>query len=103
MVISPELPARTVSSGGPRKVAPAIAVLSPIVTAGLALAVHCLIPDNQEILLSSLRKLPAWQHPYCILTLILGALSVVAAVGQWAWRPLQSWVRHYAPLLAGLL
>src|SRR3954454_7414760 len=80
-----------------------IAVLAPAVAAGVALSIHQFLPNGQILPMSWMDKLPAWQHPYPLLLDGLLALSLLAAVVQWAWRPLRPWVRHYAPLLAGAL
>jgi NitT/TauT family transport system permease protein len=45
--------------------------------------------------------LPAWEHPYPALLTGLLIASIIAAVAQWAWRPLRPWVIHYGPLTAG--
>src|SRR5204863_186555 len=82
----------------------AAAVLSPVAAAGAALAVHYFLPDRQLLPLSIgwLDVLPFWSRPYPAIIEVLGALALVLAALQWAWRPLRPWVRHHAPLLAGM-
>ena len=47
--------------------------------------------------------LPVWGRPYPVVIETFGAAALLLAIIQWAWRPLRPWVRHHAPLLAGLL
>jgi NitT/TauT family transport system permease protein len=79
----------------------AAAVLAPIIAAAVALTIHQFVPTRQEILLSWLRKLPTWQHPYRVLLEILLAVSLLGAIAHATWWPARPWVRHYGPLLAG--
>jgi NitT/TauT family transport system permease protein len=83
----------------------AAAVLSPVLGALAALALHQFLPSRQLVPLSMgwLEELPAWQRPYPVLLEAVLAISLLLAVAQWAWRPLRPWVRHYAPLVAGLM
>ena len=77
--------------------------LAPAVAAGAALLVHWFLPIRQELPLSWMGALPKWQHPYPVLLAALLAISLLAAVIQWAWRPLRPWVCHYGPLTAGAI
>jgi NitT/TauT family transport system permease protein len=79
------------------------AVLAPVVAAGVALVVHQFLPDKQVLPITWVDAVPAWRHPYPVLLQILLAVTLLAAVLQWAWTPLRPWVCHYGPLLAGLL
>jgi sulfonate transport system permease protein len=83
----------------------AAAVLSPVAAAGAALALHHFLPDRQLLPLSMgwLEALPFWSRPYPAVIEVLGAAALMLAIAQWAWQPLRPWVRHHAPLLAGLL
>src|SRR5262245_35790733 len=72
-----------------------LAGLAPLAAAGAALAVHHYLPGQQMPPMSWMDRLPAWQHPYPILMLlILGASSAALAV-QSVWRPFRPLVRHY--------
>src|SRR5205823_11039079 len=51
-------------SWGPR---PIVGVLAPAVAAGVALALHQLLPNRQMLPMSWMDKLPAWRHPYPLL------------------------------------
>ncbi len=89
-----------------RAIPPAVAVLAPIVVAGLALVVHHFVPATQEVqhtIEKWLNGLPAGQHPYRVLLEAALGLSAVAAALQCFCKPLRPWVRHYGPLLAGAL
>jgi NitT/TauT family transport system permease protein len=98
------LPAGTARPGGRAAGAfLAVAVLSPCALAGAALWVHRFVPDMQRVPMSWLDQVPPGLHPYPVLLEVLGAASLLLALAQWAWRPLRPWVRHYAPLLAGLI
>jgi NitT/TauT family transport system permease protein len=78
-------------------------VLSPALMAAVALAVHQLLPNRQELPLGLSKELREGLGPYpLVLKMVLGAALALAAA-QAAWRPLRRWARHYAPLLAGLL
>jgi NitT/TauT family transport system permease protein len=83
----------------------AATALLPIPVAVAALALHELLPNRQLPPLSMgwLEALPSWQRPYPVVLEGLLLLSIVLAVVQWVWRPARPWVRHNAPLLAGLL
>jgi NitT/TauT family transport system permease protein len=78
-----------------------VLVLSPVVMALAALALHQLVPDGQVLPMSWLDALPAWLHPYPVLLAALLAVALLAAAAQAVWRPLRPSVRHHAPLLAG--
>src|SRR5438128_4371249 len=83
----------------------AAAVLAPVVAAAAALALHRFLPDQQLLPLSMgwMDGLPVWGRPYPVVIETFGAAALLLAIIQWAWRPLRPWVRHHAPLLAGLL
>jgi NitT/TauT family transport system permease protein len=80
----------------------ALAILAPAVAALAALIAHRFIP-NAQAPMTWMTSLAFWLHPYPMLLSCLLALSLVAALVQWLWRPFRSWVVHYGPLLAGLL
>jgi NitT/TauT family transport system permease protein len=92
-----------------RRGAAALAALAPVVAAGTALLVHWLLPvrqalaDGEELPLTWLDDVPPWQRPYPVVLAALLAVALLAALVQWAWRPLRPWVRHYGPLTAGAL
>jgi len=103
-VVSPPEQASTLAPASRSRGVPAVlAVLAPVVAAGVAYSVHAFVPDKQEILLTWLTKLPDWQHPFVVLVAGVGAASILAALLQSVWQPSRSWVRHYAPLMAGAL
>ncbi len=81
----------------------ATAVLAPAVVALVALAVHAWMPNLQPEPLTGVDTAPVWSHPYPLLAETILAVSLAAAVGQGAWRPLRAWVQYYAPLGAGAL
>jgi NitT/TauT family transport system permease protein len=85
----------------PRPERTAWAVLAALVAITVSYAVHAFVPNGQEIILSSLKKLPPSQHPFVVLLQVLAGVVAVSAVIAWLWRPLRPWVGHYAPLLAG--
>lgn len=102
IVDSPAPPAAPPAArrGGPL-VQPAVAVLSPVAAAAVALAAHRYLPDEQLPPLTWVEALPAWQHPYpVVLTAILVA-SLALAAAQAVWRYPRAWARHTAPLVAG--
>ncbi len=79
---------------------PAAAALAPAAVAVVALAVHLYLPSRQVVPRSWMDRLATWQHPYPLLLLALLGASLLAAAVQAVWRPLRSWVRYYAPLVA---
>jgi NitT/TauT family transport system permease protein len=81
----------------------AAAVLAPPAAALVGLAVHLGMRARQLPPMSWMDPLPAWQHPYPLLLGGLFVLTLLAAVVQVAWRPARPWVRHHAPLWAGLI
>lgn len=81
----------------------ALAMLSPLAAALVALAIHLLLPDEQLPALSWVDSLPAWLHPYPVLVLVLAAASLFLTLVQWVWRPLRPWLVHHAPLVAAFL
>ena len=78
-------------------------MLAPAVAALVALSVHYLLSNRQNMPMSWMDKLPAWLHPYPMLLVALLALSILTAAAQGAWRPLRPWTYHYGPLAAGAL
>jgi NitT/TauT family transport system permease protein len=80
-----------------------LAVLSPCLLAIGALLVHRYLPNKQELPMTWLDDVPAWQHPYPMLLGGLGAIFLLLALAQWACPPLRGWVRHHAPLVAGFI
>jgi NitT/TauT family transport system permease protein len=75
-----------------------IAVLSPVLAALVALLLHVLLPDGQN-----LDSHPAGLHPYPNLLGAFFAASLLLVGAQAVWRPMRPWVLHYAPLLAGAI
>jgi NitT/TauT family transport system permease protein len=88
-----------------RGVRAAAAVLSPAVAALAALSLHHWLPSRQLVPLSMgwVTELPAWGRPYPVVLEVLLAVALVLAAAQGACRPLRPWIRHHAPLLAGVL
>lgn len=82
---------------------PGLVLLAPAGVALAALLVHRFIPNSQDLPLSWMDRLPAWQHPYPLLLGATLAAAFVALLGQLVWRPSRPWARHYAPLAAGAL
>jgi NitT/TauT family transport system permease protein len=82
---------------------PAIKVLAPVVVALVALVVHTMVPTRQLLPMSWMDQLRPWQHPYPVLLALCLTTSLLLAVAQGLLRPLRSWVRYYAPLVAGAL
>jgi NitT/TauT family transport system permease protein len=86
---------------------PILEIVAPVVAAGTALAIHWLLPvqqslaDGEELPKTWMDTLPPAQRPYPLLLAALLAVSLLAVVVQWAWRPLRPWSRHYGPLAAG--
>jgi len=78
-----------------------VAVLSPILVAAAALAVHRYLPDEQLPPLSWLDTLPAWRQPYPVVLALVGAGTILAAIAQAVVPLLRPIVRHFAPLIAG--
>lgn len=77
------------------------AVVSPVLVAGVALAVHLYVPDGQPPPLTWLGNLPAWKHPYPVVLVAVAACALLAALAQAVHAPLRPSVRHVAPLVAG--
>jgi sulfonate transport system permease protein len=80
---------------------PIVAAASPTLAAAVGLAVHFALADAQLMPMSWLDKVPAWRHPYPLVLEFLAALGAFLTVGQWASRPLRSWARQIAPIIAG--
>jgi NitT/TauT family transport system permease protein len=81
----------------------AIAVLSPLLAAVAALAVHHILPDKQPPPITWLGVLPEWQHPYPVGLAAVAIGSALAALAQAALPALRPTVRHLAPHVAGAL
>jgi NitT/TauT family transport system permease protein len=77
------------------------AVLSPVVAAAVALALHYAVPDAQLPPLTWLDALPSWQHPYPVGLAAVAAGCLLAGAAQAALPVLRPAVRHVAPLVAG--
>jgi NitT/TauT family transport system permease protein len=109
LAAEPELTRPAAGAARGRGRAPTAAVLAPAVAAGTALLIHWLLPvrqalaDGEPLPPTWMDDLPAWQRPYPVLLAGLLGLILLAAVAQWAWRPLRPWARHYGPLTAGAL
>ncbi len=88
-VVSNDLPAQ---ARAPLALRPVLIAVAPIVTALAALALHKFLPNRQSTLPTKI---------YPLLLQILLAVTVLLALAQWAWRPMRSWFRHTAPLMAG--
>jgi NitT/TauT family transport system permease protein len=88
---------------GDTPVQAAVAVLSPVLLAGGALAVHFLLPDEQLPPLTWIDVLPAWRHPYPVALMVVAAGALLAALAQAVLPALRSSVRHSAPLVAGAI
>jgi NitT/TauT family transport system permease protein len=88
------------AADGGRAVAAALAMAA---AALVALLLHILVSDQQNLPRTWMNDLEIWRHPYPVVleTLLAAALLMLAA--QWVWRPLQPSVRHGAPLLAGAI
>jgi NitT/TauT family transport system permease protein len=82
-----------------------ITALSPIVAAFAALALHQFLPNQQVLPLSmdQWNGLPFWKHPYPVVLEGILLVSLLLAAAAATWRSLRPWVRHNAPLVAGLL
>lgn len=78
----------------------AAAVLSPVVVALAALAIHRTLPNEQLIPLA-LEGVPTWRHPYPVLLVAVLVFSLGLAALQAVWHFPRAWVRHIAPLIAG--
>lgn len=78
----------------PRPGYPAIAMLSPVVAAALALGLHLLLPSRQS---------PLPTRPYPLVLVGLLALSLVLGGLYVLWPRARPWARHRAPLLAGAI
>jgi len=94
-----EAPAAAPTNG--RRSRPLVAVLAWAVATGVALTVHHLLPNQQELEKSWMDDLPAWKHPYPVLLEAGLALAVITAVVQQTWPTSRAWVGHYAPLFTG--
>jgi NitT/TauT family transport system permease protein len=78
-----------------------LAILAPTVAAGLALAVHRMVPDSRLPPMSWLDALPAWKHPYPVVLCVLIAASILSVLSWASWKPMRPLVRYYSPLVAG--
>src|SRR5262249_44533308 len=82
---------------------PILAVLSPILAALAALSVHIFIPDGQNLPRTWMDDVPVIRHPYPIVLQGLFVLSLLLAGLYFAVESTRSWIRYYAPLLAGAM
>lgn len=81
-------------SAAARTAGAAVLVLAPAAAALAALVVHFGLP-NQQV------APPTYAYPLILIVLL--AISLSFAGLQGVWRASRTWVRHYAPLLAGAI
>jgi NitT/TauT family transport system permease protein len=77
--------------------------LASAVAAGLALAVHRLLPNREDLPMNWLETVPAWQHPYPLVLVALIAVAILTAFVQSFWRPFRPSVIYYAPLVTAII
>ncbi|AMV26319.1 Putative aliphatic sulfonates transport permease protein SsuC [Gemmata sp. SH-PL17] len=86
---------------GTGTISPTLQVLSPVLVATAALAVHRFLPAEQLAPLTWLDSLPAWRQPYPVALVLVALAAVLVALAQVAVPALRGMVRHNAPLVAG--
>ena len=74
--------------------------VAPALACAVALLIHEILPDRQSLLVDPLES---WLDCYPVLLGIFLALSLIMAAAAWIAPPMRSWVREYAPLMAGAL
>src|SRR5262249_56680629 len=84
-----------------RRSCPLAAVWAWAVATAVALLVHHLLPNRQELEKSWMDVLPVWKRPYPLMLEAGLALALAAAVVQQTWRAARPWIGHYTPLVTG--